>query len=127
MSDDARAVMESHHQAVNGGSLEGVMANMADDVIAAVPGTPPPLIRGKDDFRAFYNGVLRMGQWTHAYDIQDVTAVGESVVMAGTSRGTLTPPGGAGSPWSNTFMLTLRYGPDGKMRFWRIALAPQQP
>ncbi len=96
MSDDARAVMESHHQAVNGGSLEGVMANMADDVIAAVPGTP--LIRGKDDFRAFYNGVLRMGQWTHAYDIQDVTAVGESVVMAGTSRGTLTPPAPGRTP-----------------------------
>ena len=124
MTDDARAVMESHHQAVNAGSLDGVMANMADHVIAAVPGMP--LIRGKDDFRAFYSGLLRMGQWTHAYEIEDLTTAGETVVMSGVSRGTVTPPGGAASPWSNSFILTFRYGPDGKMRFWRVALAPQQ-
>jgi ketosteroid isomerase-like protein len=124
MTDDARAVMESHHRAVNAGSLEGVMANIADDVVAAVPGTP--LIKGKDSFRAFFSGLLRLGTWTHAYEIQDLTAVGESVVMSGLSSGTLTPPGGTAGPWANSFILTFRYGPDGKMRFWRVAFAPQQ-
>jgi len=124
MTEDARAVMESHHQAVNAGSLDRVMANIADDVIAAVPGTP--LIQGKDGFRTFYSGVLQLGAWTHAYDIQDLTAVGESVVMSGVSSGTLTPPGGTSGPWSNSFILTFRYGPDGTMRFWRVAFAPQQ-
>ena len=124
MTDDARAVMEAHHQAVNAGSLEGVMANMADDVIAAVPGRP--LIKGKDSFRAFYSEILQLGTWAHAYEIQDLTAAGETVVMSGASSGTITPPGGTASPWANSFILTFRYGPDGKMRFWRVAITPQQ-
>src|SRR5262249_29354316 len=99
MTDDARAVVESHHQSSNAGSLEGVMANIADDVVAAVPGTP--LIKGKDSFRAFYSGLLRLGTWTHAYEIQDLTAIGEAAVMSGVSSGTLTPPGGTAGPWAN--------------------------
>lgn len=122
---DAKDVVASHERVAAAADLEGVMRNVSEDVVVLVPGTP--LVKGKQAFREFYKNMLSTGRWAFGHDYEGAEAVGDSVVLHGVARGTLTPSGGPASKFANNFVLVLKKQADGKFRFWRIAFAPSAP
>jgi ketosteroid isomerase-like protein len=120
--EQAKAVLESHDALVRSGNLDGILENMAEDMVTLAPDTP--LIVGREATRQLYVGILGMGVWdgTHHYDGAEV--VGDLVILHGVARGSLTPKGGVASEIANNFILTLRKETDGKYRVWRAAFAP---
>lgn len=120
--EDAKAVAKSHEEYAKAGNLDGIMSNMADDVVALASGIP--LLKGKDAVRKFYTGMLASGksEFVHEYDGAEI--VGDVVILHGIGKGTLTNPDSTVAQFANNFILVLKYQSDGKMKFWRAAFAP---
>jgi ketosteroid isomerase-like protein len=123
MTDDAVAAIRGLHERGNADDLEGVMAHIADDVVAMAPGAS--FIQGKEAFRALYGALLSAGAFHITEDIQEVRVLGDYVLARGMTVGTQTmKSGGAIVEVANNFIFVFRYGPSGKMQFWRVAFAP---
>ena len=120
--DQAKAVIRSHEMFVRTGDLDGIMSNAAEDIVVLAANAP--LVQGKAALREFYAGLLKMGTFDLGHDYEGAEVVGDTVVLHGVARGTLTPATGQPSRFANNFILTFRKYPDGKFRFWRIAFAP---
>ncbi len=120
--DEAKAVMASHEQFAKAGDLDGIMTNVADDVVMLAPDAP--LVQGSDAFREFYTGLLGLGQWDFGHDYEGAEVVGDTVLLHGVARGTLTLNDGDTTALANNFLLVLRRQADGKLRVWRGAFAP---
>ena len=120
--EEAKAVITSHERYVKAGDLNGVMGNIADDVVVLTPDTL--LVKGTQAFRGFYTWTLSWGRWdiVHQYEGADVS--GDAAVVYGLVRSTLTQQNGTVTNFSNNFLMILRYQEDGRMKFWRIAYAP---
>ena len=120
--DEAKAVIASHEQFTKAGDLDGIMTNVADDIVMFAPDAP--LVQGSDAFREFYTGLLGLGQWDFRHDYEGAEVIGDTVLLHGIARGTLTPNDGDTTPLANNFLLVLRRQADGKLRVWRGAFAP---
>ncbi len=120
--DEAKAVMASHEQFAKAGDLDGIMTNVADDIVMLAPDAP--LVQGRDAFREFYTGLLGVGQWDLGHDYEGAEVVGDTVLLHGVARGTLTLNDGDTTALANNFLLVLRRQADGKLRVWRGAFAP---
>jgi ketosteroid isomerase-like protein len=120
--EDAKAVVTAHENFVASENLDGILSNTADDIVVLVPAMP--LIKGKQAVRDFYSGMFKAGksQFIHEYQGSDV--VGDAAVLYGTAKGSLTKPDSTTAQFANNFILTFRYQPDGKIKFWRVAFAP---
>jgi ketosteroid isomerase-like protein len=118
----AKDVIASHERFAAAADLDGVMSNIADDVVALASGSP--LVQGKSAFREFYRGVLAMGRWELGHEYDGAAVVGDTVLMHGVARGTITPTGSQPTKFANNFLLILKKQSDGKLRMWRIAFAP---
>ncbi len=117
----AKRVVALHERVTAAADFDGIMANVSDDVVVLVPGTP--LVKGKEACRELYKNFLSMGRWAFRHEHEGATATGDVVILHGVSRGTLTPAGAQPSGFANNFVLVLRRQADGKFRFWRIAVA----
>jgi ketosteroid isomerase-like protein len=120
--EQAKAVLASHETLVISGNLDGILENMAEDIVVLAPDAP--LVVGREATRQLYVGILGMGAWdaTHHYDGAEV--VGDLVILHGVARGTLSSEGGVAAEIANNFILTLRKETDGNYRVWRAAFAP---
>ncbi|MFQ5604038.1 MAG: YybH family protein [bacterium] len=122
-TQDAKDMMKSHEEYAKAGDLDGVMTNVADDIVALVPGIP--LVEGKAAFKEFYAGLLAMASIDDfGHDYHGIEIIGDTVVLHGVANGTQTAKDGAAGEFANNFLLVLKYQPDGKIKFWRIAFAP---
>jgi ketosteroid isomerase-like protein len=119
---DAKDVIASHERFAAAADLDGVMSNIADDVVALASGAP--LVQGKQAFREFYRGLLAMGRWELRHEYDGAAVVGDTVLLHGVSRGTIAPTRSEPTKFANNFLLVLKKQPDGKLRMWRIAFAP---
>jgi ketosteroid isomerase-like protein len=120
--EEAKAVVRSHEEFSKAGNLDGVMSNMADDVVLLAPGVP--LIKGKEACRNFYAAALAMGRGEFTHDYHGAEVAGDLVVLYGFAHGTMTRPDSTSVPLANNFILMLKYQPDGKLKMWRGAFAP---
>lgn len=121
----AKDVIASHERLAAAANLDGLMTNVADDVVALIPESP--LVRGKPAFREMYKGFFALGRWQFSHDYEGAEVSGDVVTLHGVARGTLTPAGGTAAPFANNFLLLLKKQPDGKFRFWRITFAESAP
>ena len=125
---DALNTMKSHEDYVKTLNLEGVMTNMADDVVAL--GTGIPLIVGREAFEEFYAGffanVSSVEEFSHNYLGTEI--IGNIVFLHGTATGKITNKDGTTLELVNNFFLVLKYQPDGRIKIWRnaVALSSQQ-
>ncbi len=120
---EAKDIVASHEIFAMANDLDGVMSNMAEDVVVLTYGMP--LIVGKPAFREFYAGLMASGRldFDHGYSGQE--AISDDVVeLHGVSRGTFTSSDGAVTEFSNNFVHILRRQEDGKFKFWRATFAP---
>ena len=118
---EAKAVIRSHEEFAMAGDLDGVLTNVADDIVVLAGGVP--LVEGRDAFREFYRAIVDMGEQDFGHDYSGAEAIGDLVVLHGISRGTITH-GAEVIPFENNFIHTLRRGDDGRFRIWRAAFAP---
>jgi ketosteroid isomerase-like protein len=119
--DQAKDVIAEHERSSRLGDLNGVMTNMADDVVVLVYGVP--LVEGKAAVREFYAGYFKAGSLEFGHEYEGAEVVADTVVLHGVARGRFTPHGGQPSTFANNFILVLKKQPDSKYRFWRIAAA----
>ena len=120
---EAKDVVTSHEQFAMANDLDGVMSNMAENIVVLAYGVP--LIDGKSAFRDFYAGMMAAGRMVFGHDYTGEEVIGEDVVVLhGVSRGTLTASDGVVSEFSNNFVHILRRTEDGKFKFWRATFAP---
>jgi ketosteroid isomerase-like protein len=119
---EAKDVITAHEEYVKAGDLDGILSNTADDIVVLVPGVP--LMKGKQAVREFYTGYLAMGKSEFVHEYHGAEVVGDAVVLHGLAKGKLTRVDGSVSEFANNFIITMRYQPDWKMKFWRVAFAP---
>jgi len=123
---EAKTVVSSHEALAMAGDLDGVMSNIADDVVILAYGVP--LVEGESAFRDFYAGLMAAGQMKFGHDYTGAETISDDlVVLRGVSRGTMTTNDGDVSEFSNNFIHLLRRGGDGKFKMWRAAFAPDSP
>ena len=118
----AKSVVHSHEQFAQAGDLDGVMSNVAEDVVVLSANTP--LVKGKSAVRAMYAELLKAGAFEFGHDYEGAVLAGDTVVLHGVARGTFTPVGGQPSAFANNFMLTLKRTAGGRFQLWRMAFAP---
>jgi ketosteroid isomerase-like protein len=121
---EAKAVLASHEQYAMAGDLDGVMSNVATDIVVLAAGAP--LIEGRDAFEQFYGAFLAMGDHDFGHDYSGAEAVSEIVILHGVSRGRIDPPDGEPMAFENNFLHMLRRDHDGRLRVWRAAFAPAE-
>jgi ketosteroid isomerase-like protein len=119
---EAQAVIRSHEEFAMAGDLDGVLSNVADDIVALASGAP--LVEGAEAFRDFYAGIMAIGDVTFGHDYSGAATAGDLVVLHGVSRGAFTTADGEQIPFENNFIHTLRRGSDGRLKVWRAAFAP---
>ncbi len=117
----AKAVVSTHEQCVRDGDLDGILENIAEDVVILVEAAP--LIEGKAAFREFYSSLLGMGAWDFDHDYHGADVVGDSVILYGVAKGVLTPPGEEPGSFANNFLHVFKEQADGNFRMWRVAFA----
>jgi ketosteroid isomerase-like protein len=120
--DQAKAVVQSHEEYVAAGDVDGVLSNMAPDIVVLAPDSP--LVEGKDSVRALYDALFSMGNWRFGHDYSGAEEIGDLVVLHGVARGSMTPPSGDSDTFANNFMIILRRDESGKYRNWRVAFGP---
>ena len=99
---DALNTMKSHEDYVKTLNLEGVMTNMADDVVVlAIP--------------------LIVEEFSHNYLGTEI--IGNIVFLHGTATFKGTNKDGTTLEMVNNFFLVLKYQPDGRIKIWRNAVA----
>lgn len=116
----AKAVIADHERRANAGDLDRIVNNFAQDIVLLA--ADAPLVVGIDAFREFYGDLLAMGSWEFVHEYVGTEIVGETVVLYGVSRGTLTPEEGENSSFVNNFIITVKRTRDG-MKIWRAAFA----
>ena len=123
---EAKDVVTSHESIAMAGNLDGVMSNIADDIVVLAYGFP--LVDGKAAFRDFYAGMMAGGRmkFGHDYTGDDVIA-DDLVLLRGVSRGAMTTHEGHVSEFSNNFVHILKKGINGSFKLWRAAFAPDSP
>lgn len=121
----AKAVIQTHEEYARHGDLELVMTNVDPDIVLVAADSA--LVRGEDSFRAFYDGLLSMGQWDFTHDYEGADVIGALVFLHGVAPGTFKPNDGPASDFRNNFLHVLRPGEDGRLRIWRAAFAPAAP
>ncbi|MCG6955234.1 MAG: nuclear transport factor 2 family protein [Gemmatimonadetes bacterium] len=120
---EAKTIVARHEELIRAGDVDGIVANVADDVVFLAPSVP--LMEGRAEVRRLYEGMLAMGFWDLHHQYGGAESVGNLVVLHGVARGTMTPVGEEGVAIMNDFVITLRRQPEGaKLRFWRLAFAP---
>lgn len=119
---EAKAVIRSHEEYAMAGDLDGVVSNVADDVVALASGAP--LVEGAEAFRDFYRGIMAIGEVTFGHEYSGAAAVGDLVILHGVSRGAFTTAEGEEIPFENNFIHTLRRDSDDRLKVWRAAFAP---
>lgn len=119
---EAKAVIQSHEEYAMAGDLDGVMSNVAEDIVALSSGAP--LVEGATAFRDFYAGIMAIGAAHFGHDYTGAATAGDVVTLHGVSRGTFTAQDGNQIPFENSFIHMLRRAPDGKLKVWRAAFAP---
>ena len=119
---EVKAVVEAHEALVRAGDLDGILGNFADDGVLLAPNVP--LVQGKQALRELYAQLLGMGTWDFVHEYDGAEVVGDFVVLHGVARGTLSPPGGQTSTFTNNFIHMWRKDTDGRYRLWRGAFAP---
>jgi len=120
--DEAKAVIKSHEAFARSGDLDGIMSNIADDVVLIAPGTP--LVQGKTAMRELYAGFLKGGTFDMGHDYAGAEVVANIVVLHGVARGKFVPGSGEPAPFANNFLLILKRQPNGRFQVWRIAFGP---
>jgi len=121
---EAKAVLSSHEEYAMAGDLDGVLSNVAEDIVLLAAGAP--LVEGRDAFREFYGTILAMGKSEFGHDYAGAETMGDLVILHGVSRGSIRPLDGDAISFSNNFIHALRRGPDGRLRVWRAAFAPAE-
>ena len=120
--EEAKAVVKSHEESAKAGNLEGVVGNMAEDVVGMVPDMP--LIKGKDAFRVFYANAFKMGKMEFTHEYHGAEVEGDIVILYGFAQGTLTRPDTTMVPMANNFLMVLKADSDTTMKIWRMAYVP---
>ena len=120
--DQVKAVVKSHEKYAATGDVDGVMSNMAPDVVLLAPDSP--LVEGEEAVRALYEALFSMGSWQFGHDYSGAEEVGGLVLLYGVARGSMTPPGGVPDIFANNFMITARRDDSDRYRFWRVAFGP---
>lgn len=119
---EAKEVIRSHEEYAMAGDLDGVLSNMAEDIVALAGGSP--LVEGIEAFRDFYSEILAIGDVEFGHDYSGGVTVGDLVILHGVSRGSFSTKEGEEIPVENNFIHTLRRGSDGRLKVWRVAFAP---
>ena len=118
---DAKNTMKSHEDYVKTLNLEGVMTNMADDVVVLAI----PLIVGREAIEEFYAGFFAnlssVEEFSHNYLGTEI--IGNIVFLHGTATFKGTNKDGTTLEMVNNFFLVLKYQPDGRIKIWRNAVA----
>ena len=118
---DALNTMKSHEDYVKTLNLEGVMTNMADDVVVLAI----PLIVGREAIEEFYAGFFAnlssVEEFSHNYLGTEI--IGNIVFLHGTAIFKGTNKDGTTLEMVNNFFLVLKYQPDGRIKIWRNAVA----
>jgi ketosteroid isomerase-like protein len=118
---DALNTMKSHEDYVKTLNLEGVMTNMADDVVVLAI----PLIVGREAIEEFYAGFFAnlssVEEFSHNYLGTEI--IGNIVFLHGTATFKGTNKDGTTLEMVNNFFLVLKYQPDGRIKIWRNAVA----
>ena len=120
--EEAKEVLRSHETFAMQGNLDGVMTNIAADIVVLASGMS--LVEGRDAFREFYGAVLSGGQQDFGHDYAGAESVGDVVVLHGISRGTVTSPEGDVTHFANNFIHVLRRDADDELKIWRASFAP---
>ena len=122
---DALNTMKSHEDYVKTLNLEGVMTNMADDVVVLAI----PLIVGREAIEEFYAGFFAnlssVEEFSHNYLGTEI--IGNIVFLHGTATFKGTNKDGTTPEMANNFFLVLKYQPDGRIKIWRNAVAVSSP
>ena len=118
---EAKAVVRSHEEYAMAGDLDGVLSNIAEDIVLLAGGSP--LVEGLESFRGFYAEILAIGDVEFGHDYSGGVTVGELVILHGVSRGAFSTEEGEEIPFENNFIHTLRRGSDGRFMIWRAAFA----
>jgi len=122
---DALNTMKSHEDYVKTLNLEGVMTNMADDVVVLAI----PLIVGREAIEEFYAGFFAnlssVEEFSHNYLGTEI--IGNIVFLHGTATFKGTNKDGTTLEMVNNFFLVLKYQPDGRIKIWRNAVAVSSP
>lgn len=118
----AHRVLDAHEQAMKAADLNAVVANVADDIVVLLPGSP--LIEGRGAFQELYGQLLAAGpaEFQHHYSGEEV--LGNAAVFHGVARGTATGPDGSPIAMENNFVLVLKPDAAGQMKIWRVAFGP---
>lgn len=117
-----KVVVASHEDFVRQGDLDGMLENIADDIVTLAANAP--LIAGKVAFREFYAALFSMGVWDFTHDYHGAEVVGDTVILHGVAIGTLTVRGTEPDSFTNNFLHVFRKQSDGRFRLWRAAFAP---
>jgi ketosteroid isomerase-like protein len=119
--EEAKAVVRSHEEYAAAGDVDGVVSNMAEDVVLLAPDVP--LMEGKEGVRAAYEMFFSMGDLKFSHNYSGAEEIGGMVILHGIARGSMTPREGEPVPLANNFILTLKRDESGAFRFWRGAFA----
>jgi ketosteroid isomerase-like protein len=120
--EQVKAVVQSHEEYAAAGDVDGVISNMAPDVVVLAPDSP--LVEGEKAVRALYEALFSMGSWRFGHDYSGAEEVEGLVVLYGVARGSMTPPGGEPDTFANNFMITARRDDCDRYRIWRVAFGP---
>ena len=120
----AKEVLRSHEAFAMQGDLDGVMTNIAEDIVVLASGAS--LVEGRDAFRGFYGAVLEAGDQEFGHDYGGGESIGDVVVLHGISRGTVTSPEGGVTHFANNFIHALRRDDGGQFKIWRASFAPSE-
>jgi uncharacterized protein len=94
MSSENKQFIRRMYDAYSKGDIDAVLANMTDDFTWYAPGAAPfaGQRRGREEMRAFFAESLRWVQMDQ-FDVDDVLADGDKVVVLGRQRGTVRETG----------------------------------
>lgn len=119
--ESAKAVVHDHELKTKAAVVDEILLNFADDVVLIAPGSH--LVQGSESLRSFYGSLLDMGSWEFTHDYSGHDVEGDSVILHGIARGSLTAPSSEPVAFSNNFLLILRKDSSG-FKIWRGAFAP---
>lgn len=123
---EAKAVVRSHEVFAASNDLDGVMSNVADDVVFLAYGLP--LIEGKAAFHKAYGEIMATGRQKFGHEYTGEESIGPDVViLRGVSKGSVFGEDGTVSEFSNNFIHILRRASDGQFKIWRASAAPNEP
>lgn len=107
-------------------NLDALVRLFAEDAI--ILGPSQPAISGKPAIRAWWKGILDQFTVEAVHDLEEVTSIGEVVVVRGKGRGQLKPRAGGAAVLIDTWFLQVyRRQRDGTFAYWRGSFGPNTP